>query len=222
MLYRTKIQAVSGTKIYADGKWLQCIGNKTFHVGELVYTDGRCVYGNLNSSQTPLLIIDDDVKNVIPLMLGNTVPAANITCCNFERTIKQFQSDEANQAFKNYAERIKFMINDDKKNVLVAKNDINSDDMIEAANIHSGDLYTLIYSYKEGEFNEQDQGHDDETIMKIQKNGETISEIDFKFVADETLDACPAVPEFWSPSFGNVFFQYSIRFPVWSFIESEI
>ncbi len=55
-MYRARIQAISGSKVYADGKWLTCIGNKNFRAGEMIYTDGRCVYGNFQESQQPLVI----------------------------------------------------------------------------------------------------------------------------------------------------------------------
>lgn len=45
---RARVTAVSGLKAQADGKWLNIIGNKNVVVGDFVWTDGRCIYGNFN------------------------------------------------------------------------------------------------------------------------------------------------------------------------------
>ena len=46
-MHRVRVTAVGNTKTQADGKWLNIIGNKAIAVGDFVWTDGRCVYGNL-------------------------------------------------------------------------------------------------------------------------------------------------------------------------------
>lgn len=69
-MYRVTAEAVSGTNVYADGKWLKCIGNKPVHVGERVWTDGRCVYGNYQESQQPPVIIPQ-VEEEIPIATDN-------------------------------------------------------------------------------------------------------------------------------------------------------
>ena len=46
MMHRARVKAVSGNRVLADGAWLTCIGNRTVHEGEWVWTDGRCVYGH--------------------------------------------------------------------------------------------------------------------------------------------------------------------------------
>lgn len=66
-MYRARVQAVSGSKVFADGKWLSCIGNKNVRVGELVYTDGRCVYGHFQESQQPL-VITAPATQIIPIV----------------------------------------------------------------------------------------------------------------------------------------------------------
>ena len=68
-MYRVKAEAVSGTKVFAGGKWLQCIGNKPVRVGEYIWTDGRCVYGNCQESQQPPIIITPHEDETIPIML---------------------------------------------------------------------------------------------------------------------------------------------------------
>ena len=56
-----------GTKVFADGKWLQCIGNKRVLVGDKIWTDGRCVYGYTKISQQPLVITAPQEDEGIPL-----------------------------------------------------------------------------------------------------------------------------------------------------------
>lgn len=71
-MYRAKVEAISGTKVYAGGKWLRCIGNKSVRVGEIVWTDGRCVYGHNQISQQPLIVTapaEDDEG--IPIIVSN-------------------------------------------------------------------------------------------------------------------------------------------------------
>lgn len=76
-MYRARVQAVSGRKIYADGKWLTCIGNKNFRTGEMVWTDGRCAYGHFQESQQPLIITAPDDEG-IPILISNG------TCFTFQ------------------------------------------------------------------------------------------------------------------------------------------
>lgn len=67
-MYRARVQAVSGSKVFADGKWLRCIGNKPVSVGERVWTDGRVVYGHYTIPQTPLIITPQQEDIVIPIV----------------------------------------------------------------------------------------------------------------------------------------------------------
>lgn len=43
---RAQVTEVSGRHVCVSGKWVTCIGNKTPSIGDLVWTDGRCVYGS--------------------------------------------------------------------------------------------------------------------------------------------------------------------------------
>ena len=72
-MYRARAEIVSGTRVYADGKWLRCIGNKNVSVGEYVWTDGRCVYGHFQESQQPQVITAQEETEGIPILLGATL-----------------------------------------------------------------------------------------------------------------------------------------------------
>lgn len=45
-MQRAIVTAVNGSRICTNGRWLTAIGNKSFHPGDIAWTDGRCVYGN--------------------------------------------------------------------------------------------------------------------------------------------------------------------------------
>lgn len=45
-MHQTRVTAVNGRKVQADGKWLISIGNKDVSVGDWIWTDGKCVYGH--------------------------------------------------------------------------------------------------------------------------------------------------------------------------------
>ena len=77
-MYRARVQAVSGSKVFADGKWLRCIGNKPVSVGERVWTDGRVVFGNYTISQTPLIPIPQGKDTIIPIITKDN-------CYNFRK-----------------------------------------------------------------------------------------------------------------------------------------
>ena len=228
-MYRARVQAISGTNIFADGKWLKCIGNKTFHVGELIWTDGRCVYGNHVIPQQPLVITTTTEDTGIPLIFRETTNADE-DYFTFLKRPKQISSPET----LSTTGKIKFMINDDKRNVMVVKDEYRNDsedseryETIIAANLYKGDLYTLVYSF----IDEEDSSHSQENrtgeegsadFIKIEKNGVTVSTITtFKNVIDTTFSACPNVPELYTPSYGNYFYYYCQYRPVWSFIEND-
>ena len=46
-MHQERVTAVSGGNVLAGGRWLRAIGNQTIEAGDLIWTDGRCVYGNL-------------------------------------------------------------------------------------------------------------------------------------------------------------------------------
>lgn len=71
-MYRTTAEIVSGTRVYADGKWLRCIGNKRVSVGDHIWTDGRCVYGHEQEAQQPQVITAQEDEG-IPIITNTGV-----------------------------------------------------------------------------------------------------------------------------------------------------
>ena len=58
---KVRISAIGDFKyVFADGKWLALVGNKPVKVGDRVWTDGRCVYGNFQDAQSPIVITPDE------------------------------------------------------------------------------------------------------------------------------------------------------------------
>lgn len=45
-MHQERVTAVSGSNVLAGGRWLRAIGNQSIEAGDLIWTDGRCVYGN--------------------------------------------------------------------------------------------------------------------------------------------------------------------------------
>ena len=71
-MQRAMVSAVDGLRIFAGGKWLTAIGNKNFNVGDLVWTDGRCVYGNFVEGGESAPIILPENPYVPVLLYGGT------------------------------------------------------------------------------------------------------------------------------------------------------
>lgn len=64
-MYRAKITAIDGLNVFSGGKRLKIIGNKNFKVGDNVWTDGRCVYGNQRETSSPIVITSPPQKSEI-------------------------------------------------------------------------------------------------------------------------------------------------------------
>lgn len=92
-MYKARVDAVSGTKIFAGGKWLQCIGNKNFRVGELAWTDGRCAYGNHYTPQQPLVITAQDDEG-IPILIQPKSSTAKFEYYTFKKSLKLEKQDD--------------------------------------------------------------------------------------------------------------------------------
>lgn len=65
---RARVTAVNGLKAQADGKWLNIMGNKMVAVGDFVWTDGRCIYGNSYAGGETAPIIKAE-EPYVPILL---------------------------------------------------------------------------------------------------------------------------------------------------------
>ena len=66
---QVRVTAVNGRKIQANGKWLTAIGNNAVSVGNLVWTDGKCVYGHHSDAGGAPTIVGSKAEE-IPLLIG--------------------------------------------------------------------------------------------------------------------------------------------------------
>lgn len=75
---RAQVTEVSGRHVCAGGKWVTCIGNHTPSIGELVWTDGRCVYGNEQEGGGSSVVQSTRQKGGIPVLSGRE-------CCLYQQ-----------------------------------------------------------------------------------------------------------------------------------------
>ena len=122
-MYKAKVQAVSGLKVLAGGKWLTCIGNKNVRTGDLIWTDGRCVYGNEQTPQQPFVITAKEVLG-IPI-------AARQKCSTYYKSLEEYTNIDSD---------IRILTNDKKGNIY-----FSDDRNILAANKDNfGNLYYIL------------------------------------------------------------------------------
>ena len=71
-MYRARADNVQGRYVYSGGKRLICIGNAAVSPGDLIWTDGICVYGHHSMSGGAAVItaVMDQEKPGIPILLG--------------------------------------------------------------------------------------------------------------------------------------------------------
>ena len=76
MMYRAKVEAINGLNVKANGKWLTIIGNKPVSIGDDIWTDGRCVYGNYQYHAQPFAVVPNDEEICVLLIGGVSVKKA--------------------------------------------------------------------------------------------------------------------------------------------------
>jgi len=161
-MYRARVQAVSGSKIYADGKWITCIGNKNFRAGEMVWTDGRCAYGHFQESQQPPIITapqDDEGIPIISFDFANYDFDTMYTLKKYK--FKQVGTLQVKHISSSVIQPVNTMINDKKGNVF-----ISYDNNILAANIDNLGNKFFIISEEQPDSEEPI----DDTVIKILKD----------------------------------------------------
>lgn len=104
-MYRTRVTSVNGSKAQADGRWLNIIGNKNVVVGDFVWTDGRCIYGNIQAGGEVAPIISSEPY--VPLLLWDGTRAV----CH-KGQIKQFAKGQRHNLMASQGSS--FAFTDDK------------------------------------------------------------------------------------------------------------
>lgn len=69
-MHQERVTAVSGGNVLAGGRWLQAIGNQSIEAGDLIWTDGRCVYGNSAEGEETAPVAAGRERQ-IPIFLDN-------------------------------------------------------------------------------------------------------------------------------------------------------
>ena len=166
-MYQATVNAVSGTKVFADGKWLTCIGNKPVKVGDRVWTDGRCVYGNYQVPQTPIVITPSNYVG-IPIQIGN-----------YLFTFRNGKFEPVGDISQGT------ILNDNKKNVYCLK--------ATAANCYdNGDIYTLDATNASYISYDSYENTDDLKVpaldISISKNGKILKRVQVQDFVENTIN----------------------------------
>ena len=223
-MYRARVEAVSGLHVRAGGKWLTCIGNRTVKAGDLVWTDGRCVYGHDQESQSPLVIAPPKEDLAVPIQIGYP-----------PETLFTFRKNELVPV--SSSEYVGRLLNDTKGHVYY----LNA----AAANIDkAGDLYILDGSNAEYRYTMENDLSPSGGLLTdcdnpnpsfaIKKNGHVVAEISLEDVIENTasvaksysLGHASALPkDYIGGTQGDAFFwlYYEHRSArlLYSFIENE-
>lgn len=71
-MYQITVEAVRGRHVISGGKQLVCIGNATVHVGDNVWTDGKCVYGHHQTGSESFVptALEEKPLSAVPILLG--------------------------------------------------------------------------------------------------------------------------------------------------------
>lgn len=185
-MYRARAEAVSGSKVYAGGKWLKCIGNKRVSVGEFIWTDGRCVYGNYQEAQQPPVVISIK-EEVIPIVTTKgfyIFYKGKLTLVAINEEYSFTSLENYHPVFVNNEKAKSYFVNDyflPYETVYVKENNDSetSCDLkcVIASNVDkSGNLYIV-------RINEFD--------LEIWENGKHIDNLNFKYLVDKVETDTP-------------------------------
>ena len=181
-MYRARADAVQGRYVLSGGRRLICIGNAVVSPGDLIWTDGRCVYGHHRTGGEPFIPMISSSFGGIPIFM--------------EYGDRQYYADGKlnpledgdgieHWGFVNNAEQYKIL---DDTNLFDAELDAD------------GNLYTAERGYVDYNFLIEDF---ESMPTRVLRNGEVIANIDFmpflqSALADAAADAeanAPPIPE---------------------------
>ena len=220
-MYRARVEAVSGTKVYAGGKWLQCIGNKNVRVGDLVWTDGGCVYGNQNISQQPMIITAPFGEEGIPI-IALTYPFAKPVYYTYSKNKmspldKQIDIPINNALIANDTKGNVFVYNGNSKVIKTNGNVKTCRELIAVNIIGLRNRFEVFWDYEV-----EDSGISNYGSIKIMKNGELLHIVDLESVVQNIVEKLPFVP---TPEDNNGYYSATLymtgAFIEHGFIENE-
>ena len=132
-----RVTGVNGRKVQAAGKWLTTIGNRVINIGDLVWTDGKCVYGHSPTSGGAPTIITSKPEE-IPLLIGkySTSTGNQYGTYNPKKGVNVFRQGEKHDGLINT--RSKFALVDNNTDAHCAQ------DVSAGVKIFSADDYRVI------------------------------------------------------------------------------
>lgn len=212
-MYRARVQAVSGGKVYADGKWLTCIGNKNFRAGEMVWTDGRCAYGHFQESQQPLIIPAPTDEEGIPVLmyqntdLNNYEPFLYTFSKNKLKLIKLPETFPPNNKYNIY--KFFYLTNNKKGSIY-----IENHEFVIAENIDNKGNFFRIVAYEV-------DGNEVFDILKTDNKGQVkkIKTFDLDYFRNKTYTEAPYPAEYYDVKYYT--HSNGPSFVEWGFIENE-
>ena len=145
---QVRVAAVNGRKVQADGKWLTAIGNRTVSVGDLVWTDGKCVYGH-HSTSGGIPVIMSCKADEIPLLLGKYSYSAGSQYATYnpKKGVNVFRQGEKHDGLINT--RSKFALIDNDTDAGLHWEDVNmavegNIDGIDSGQANSNGTYGVV------------------------------------------------------------------------------
>lgn len=184
-MYKAKAEIVKGAQVYADGKWLTCIGNKPVSVGDWIYTDGRCVYGYHKKSTSPLVITNEIFA--IPICFEDQLSYTKhtITLANYKNGLSIIKAIE---------DKYYLLINDYNGNVY-----LSDDSWLMAANIdRQGNLYRIFGARQWiGDVNRKSSYEEPinapKYLIRILKNNSVVRELDLTAYLQAAIDSAESL-----------------------------
>lgn len=232
-MYRAKVETISGTKIFAGGKWLQCIGNKNVNVGDYIWTDGRCVYGHNQQPQQPLVITLPNEDEAIPIVIDRKTYIFHKNKLKYLNTLSTTNQQIDYSLMINDTKGHTFIYEHPVKNWKFIRDNIAGYTKILAVNIDkSGNKFCIILQdlgaiVAESSFVgapyyfiEDDYNYDREIYIKLFKNDEIFKTISLnKWLLEGSRD----LPTSAHIQYGVVLYSYvELQFAVENaFIENE-
>ena len=173
---QVRVTNVNGRKVQAGGKWLTAIGNNAVSVGELVWTDGKCVYGHhYDAGGSPTII--GRKADEIPLLIGGS----QYGTYNPKQGVNVFRHGEKHDGLVNT--RSKFSLIDNNADYGLYWEDVNMD------------AEGNIYGIDSGQSNSNETyGVVTDNPVRIYANGGCVSSFSMvEFMEKTTADAVARV-----------------------------
>ena len=179
---QVRVTNVNGRKVQAGGKWLTTIGNNAVSVGDLVWTDGKCVYGHHSDAGGAPTIIAGKPEE-IPLLIGkySTSTGSQYGVYNPKKGVNVIRNGEKHDGLINT--RSKFALIDNEADANLYWEDINMDAEGNIYGIDSGQ------SNSNGTYGVVTDNH-----VRIYANGGCVSSFSMvEFMEKTTADAVARV-----------------------------